>query len=209
MSAVRRLTAYRCAAATVCSTGGTDPVRALRSSSPRDGSARPHRAPCSAACRLSQCPCRSPRARSCLSPPLRHAYPAGSVGRGMRCAYSDTTQRACACGYRYSCTKAFIMAFCMTFFSVFDVPVFWPILLIYWIMLFFITMKRQIRHMIKHRYLPFSFGKQVRIPHAQHPCRLPTHARTYRYTVVHHYKCTRVHHFRYEHVDESTPIAPR
>jgi len=60
----------------------------------------------------------------------------------------------------YSCTKAFVIAFCMTFFSVFDVPVFWPILLIYWVMLFFITMKRQIRHMIKHRYLPFSFGKQ-------------------------------------------------
>ena len=36
-----------------------------------------------------------------------------------------------------------------------------------------------------------------------------THARTYRYTVVHHYRYTRVHHFRYEHVDESTPIAPR
>lgn len=61
----------------------------------------------------------------------------------------------------YSCTKAFVIAFCMTFFSFFDVPVFWPILLMYWIVLFFITMKRQIRHMIKHRYLPFSMGKQV------------------------------------------------
>jgi hypothetical protein len=36
-----------------------------------------------------------------------------------------------------------------------------------------------------------------------------THARTYRYTVVHHYRFARVHHFRYEHVDESTPFAPR
>jgi hypothetical protein len=35
-----------------------------------------------------------------------------------------------------------------------------------------------------------------------------THARTYRYTVVHHYRYARVHHFRYEHVDESTPTAP-
>jgi hypothetical protein len=35
------------------------------------------------------------------------------------------------------------------------------------------------------------------------------HARTYRYTVVHHYRYTRVHHFRYEHVDDSTPFAPR
>jgi hypothetical protein len=36
-----------------------------------------------------------------------------------------------------------------------------------------------------------------------------THARTYRYTVVHHYRFAHVHHFRYAHVDESTPIAPR
>jgi len=61
----------------------------------------------------------------------------------------------------YSCTKAFCIAFWMTFFSFFDVPVFWPILLMYWVVLFFITMKRQIRHMIKHRYLPFSMGKQT------------------------------------------------
>ena len=27
--------------------------------------------------------------------------------------------------------------------------------------LFFVTMKRQILHMIKHRYVPFSFGKKV------------------------------------------------
>lgn len=61
----------------------------------------------------------------------------------------------------YSCTKAFVIAFCMTFFSFFDVPVFWPILLMYWIVLFFITMKRQIRHMVKHRYVPLSFGKKT------------------------------------------------
>ncbi|KAM7258496.1 hypothetical protein ACFE04_014237 [Oxalis oulophora] len=60
----------------------------------------------------------------------------------------------------YSITKAFCVAFMMTFFSVFDVPVFWPILLFYWIMLFVLTMKRQIMHMIKYRYVPFSFGKQ-------------------------------------------------
>jgi hypothetical protein len=29
----------------------------------------------------------------------------------------------------------------MTFFSVFDVPVFWPILLLYWFVLFFVTMR--------------------------------------------------------------------
>ncbi|XP_012491867.1 protein RER1A [Gossypium raimondii] len=60
----------------------------------------------------------------------------------------------------YSITKAFCIAFVMTFFSVFDVPVFWPILLFYWLMLFILTMKRQILHMIKYKYVPFSFGKQ-------------------------------------------------
>lgn len=60
----------------------------------------------------------------------------------------------------YAITKAFIVAFLMTFFSLFDVPVFWPILLCYWIVLFTLTMKRQIMHMIKYKYVPFNIGKQ-------------------------------------------------
>jgi hypothetical protein len=56
--------------------------------------------------------------------------------------------------------KSFVYAFFMTFFSLFDVPVFWPILLMYWLMLFFMTMKQQIKHMIKHKYVPFSQGKK-------------------------------------------------
>ncbi|KAG5123399.1 hypothetical protein JHK82_030136 [Glycine max] len=60
----------------------------------------------------------------------------------------------------YSITKAFCIAFVMTFFSAFDVPVFWPILLFYWVVLFTLTMRRQISHMIKYKYVPFSFGKQ-------------------------------------------------
>ncbi|XP_024016222.1 protein RER1A [Eutrema salsugineum] len=48
----------------------------------------------------------------------------------------------------YSMTKAFFIAFVMTFFSFFDIPVFWPILLCYWIALFALTMRRQISHMI-------------------------------------------------------------
>jgi hypothetical protein len=54
----------------------------------------------------------------------------------------------------------------MTLFKVFDVPVFWPILLMYWVLLFVVTMKRQIKHMIKYKYLPFTIGKKVgtRVP---------------------------------------------
>ncbi|QHO19328.1 Protein RER1A [Arachis hypogaea] len=61
----------------------------------------------------------------------------------------------------YSITKAFCIAFVMTFFSAFDVPVFWPILLFYWVVLFTLTMRRQISHMIKYKYVPFTLGKQV------------------------------------------------
>ncbi|KAJ7952818.1 Protein RER1 [Quillaja saponaria] len=60
----------------------------------------------------------------------------------------------------YSIMKAFCIAFVMTFFSAFDVPVFWPILLFYWVVLFTLTMRKQISHMIKYKYVPFSFGKQ-------------------------------------------------
>ncbi|XWS29279.1 hypothetical protein CRYUN_Cryun24cG0014700 [Craigia yunnanensis] len=60
----------------------------------------------------------------------------------------------------YAITKAFLVAFALTFFSMLDVPVFWPILLCYWIFLFFLTMKRQILHMIKYKYIPYDIGKQ-------------------------------------------------
>ncbi len=47
--------------------------------------------------------------------------------------------------------QAVAIAFGMTFFDFFDVPVYWPILLLYFLSLFILTMKRQIRHMIRHR----------------------------------------------------------
>ncbi|ORZ28950.1 retrieval of early ER protein Rer1 [Lobosporangium transversale] len=60
----------------------------------------------------------------------------------------------------HSATRAIIVAFVCTLFRVFDIPVFWPILLIYFCILFTLTMKRQIRHMIKYRYIPFNIGKR-------------------------------------------------
>ncbi|KAK9314647.1 retrieval of early ER protein Rer1 [Lipomyces starkeyi] len=59
----------------------------------------------------------------------------------------------------YSATKATVIAFVCTWFAIFDVPVFWPILLLYFCILFTITMRRQIQHMVKYRYLPFDLGK--------------------------------------------------
>ncbi|CCU76664.1 Golgi membrane protein (RER1) [Blumeria hordei DH14] len=59
----------------------------------------------------------------------------------------------------YLATRATLIGFFCTWFSVFDVPVFWPVLVIYWLILFTLTMRRQIQHMIKYRYVPFTFGK--------------------------------------------------
>jgi hypothetical protein len=47
-------------------------------------------------------------------------------------------------------------------------------------------------------------GRSVDRP--EYTARFPivrTHARTYRYTAVHHYRYAHVHHFRYAHADES------
>lgn len=59
----------------------------------------------------------------------------------------------------YSATRAISIGFTCTWFSIFDIPVFWPVLVIYWLILFTLTMRRQIQHMIKYRYVPFTFGK--------------------------------------------------
>ncbi|EQC31289.1 hypothetical protein SDRG_10892 [Saprolegnia diclina VS20] len=61
----------------------------------------------------------------------------------------------------YATTKATFYALFMTFFEIFNIPVFWPILLMYFIVLFTLTMKRQIKHMWKHNYVPWNHGKQV------------------------------------------------
>ena len=77
----------------------------------------------------------------------------------------------------YSATKAIAIGFACSFFSIFDLPVFWPVLVVYWIILVALTSKlrsqscairtdadkravrRQIQHMIKYRYVPFTVGK--------------------------------------------------
>ena len=59
----------------------------------------------------------------------------------------------------YASTRAVVIALFLAMFRMFDIPVFWPILLLYWFVLFFMTMKKQIEHMIKHKYVPWSTGK--------------------------------------------------
>ncbi|KXN66320.1 retrieval of early ER protein Rer1 [Conidiobolus coronatus NRRL 28638] len=57
-------------------------------------------------------------------------------------------------------TRAIIISIFCTLFEALNVPVFWPILLFYFIFLFVLTMRRQIQHMIQYRYLPFDYGKK-------------------------------------------------
>jgi len=59
----------------------------------------------------------------------------------------------------HSATRAISIGFFCTWFEIFNVPVFWPVLVIYFCILFTLTMRRQIQHMIKYRYVPFSLGK--------------------------------------------------
>ena len=56
--------------------------------------------------------------------------------------------------------RATLLAFCMTLTRAFDIPVFWPILVIYFVILFVFTMRDRVAHMLKHRYIPCSWGKK-------------------------------------------------
>jgi hypothetical protein len=74
--------------------------------------------------------------------------------------YRPFTRRLPEFNFWVSCTRSVVISFFLTFFGIVDVPVFWPILLMYFCVLFFITMKKQIEHMWKHNYNPFfSLGK--------------------------------------------------
>lgn len=56
--------------------------------------------------------------------------------------------------------RAVLVALGCSLVPAFDVPVFWPILVMYFVVLFAVTMRRQIAHMIKYKYVPFDIGKQ-------------------------------------------------
>jgi len=59
--------------------------------------------------------------------------------------------------FTFGCVSALIC----TFVEALDVPVFWPILVVYFITLFVFTMRRQIAHMAKHNYVPWDSGKKA------------------------------------------------
>jgi len=52
-----------------------------------------------------------------------------------------------------SATRATAVALICTTSEVFDVPVYWPILVVYFFVLFTLTMRRQLQHMLKYNYI--------------------------------------------------------
>jgi len=61
-----------------------------------------------------------------------------------------------------SATRATLIAIFCTLSEIFDIPVYWPILVVYFFVLFALTMRRQIQHMIKYKYIPFDIGRKAR-----------------------------------------------
>ncbi|CED83972.1 Golgi proteins involved in ER retention (RER) [Phaffia rhodozyma] len=61
----------------------------------------------------------------------------------------------------WQATRATLISLGLTTTRAADIPVFWPILVIYFITLFGLTMRRQLRHMIKYKYIPFDLGRKT------------------------------------------------
>lgn len=57
-------------------------------------------------------------------------------------------------------TRSTLISLFMSMFDIFDLPVYWPILVVYFLILTFYTLRRQIKHMYKHHYVPWNTGKQ-------------------------------------------------
>lgn len=61
----------------------------------------------------------------------------------------------------YNAVRATAAALLGTLLPFLDVPVFWPILLFYFVLLTVLTLRRQIAHMVRYKYVPFDWGKKA------------------------------------------------
>ena len=59
-------------------------------------------------------------------------------------------------------TFALLFAIFATYFIIFDLPVYWPFLFSYFIMLMLMTFKKYLKHMHKYGYSLSDFGKNRR-----------------------------------------------
>jgi len=84
------------------------------------------------------------------------------LGRGGDDEFRPFVRRLPEWQFWLSATRASIIALLCTTSEIFDVPVYWPILVCYFFVLFALTMRRQIQHMIKYKYIPFDIGRKAR-----------------------------------------------
>jgi hypothetical protein len=59
----------------------------------------------------------------------------------------------------WKCVTAVVVAFAVSFFRGFDVPVYWPILVVYFFVLLVLTMKKEVAKWIKLGYVPWNRSK--------------------------------------------------
>ena len=62
---------------------------------------------------------------------------------------------------RLSVVRGFSLSFVFTFFQFLNLPIYWPLLVLYFLMLMFVLLKQRIQHMLKYRYIPMDIGKKT------------------------------------------------
>ena len=87
--------------------------------------------------------------------------PGNSSGTPLIDEFRPFVRRLPEFKFWYNAMTALITGLICTLFSFIDNPVFCPILLMYFVLLFALTMRRQIQHMVKYKYLPFDIGKKA------------------------------------------------
>lgn len=71
----------------------------------------------------------------------------------------------------HSACKGICIAYVCTFVPIFDIPVFWPILVLYFVVLFALTIKKQVMHMWRHKYVPWITGSKAAYKSARKPAK--------------------------------------
>ena len=61
---------------------------------------------------------------------------------------------------RLSVVRGFSLCFVLTFFQFLNLPIYWPLLVFYFVMLMFVLLKQRIQHMLKYKYIPMDIGKK-------------------------------------------------
>eukprot|EP00826_Nyctotherus_ovalis_P037182 TRINITY_DN3377_c0_g1_i2.p2 TRINITY_DN3377_c0_g1~~TRINITY_DN3377_c0_g1_i2.p2 ORF type:complete len:186 (-),score=35.48 TRINITY_DN3377_c0_g1_i2:135-692(-) len=60
-----------------------------------------------------------------------------------------------------SYVAAFMVSIVLSYFQFLNIPVFWPLLVMYFIMVMVVAFRTKITHMIRYRYVPIDIGKRT------------------------------------------------